>query len=243
MNRVLVVEDNQAACIGIKLMLTRLGFDVDFAYDGQSAVDNAIRKKYDFIFMDLGLPTIDGLEAVRRIRISQIHIPIIALTANLGEHTDMQLKKAGLQGAYEKPLTYRKLTEIISRFSIMPKSNHASLLDTLPILEEDDIACDQLSLDTKDLHEIREEFTAQLPEKYKKIRLLYQERNITQLTEQALSLYEDVLHTGTPRLRFIMNLLYRSLKKQPNDIENIDTLLNSLELEVQNLLNIPYSDV
>jgi CheY-like chemotaxis protein len=64
--------------------LSRNGFEVVIAVDGQQGIDAAEREQPDLILMDISLPVVDGWEATRRIRASEAAkgIPIIALTAH-----------------------------------------------------------------------------------------------------------------------------------------------------------------
>ena len=66
-------------------MLQKLGYQVDLACDGASAISRVEANSYDIVLMDLNMPGIDGLEAARRIRrmpTAQSSVPIVALTAS-----------------------------------------------------------------------------------------------------------------------------------------------------------------
>ncbi|MDT5040673.1 MAG: two-component system, sensor histidine kinase and response regulator [Actinoplanes sp.] len=83
---VLLVEDNdinQMVAIGI---LTRLGYTVDVAGDGQVALERAARRHYDAILMDCRMPRMDGFTATAHLRAREAvgagHTPIIAMTAS-----------------------------------------------------------------------------------------------------------------------------------------------------------------
>lgn len=116
--KILVVEDTMPAAIAIKLLLTKKGYEVEHAKDGPQAVDMACSNQYDFIFMDIGLPVYDGLEATKKIREQGVETPIVALTANLSEYGQETLADAGLNGGYEKPLSAELLSEIASEYHL-----------------------------------------------------------------------------------------------------------------------------
>jgi two-component system cell cycle response regulator DivK len=84
MQRVLYVEDNDDNVYMLTRRLTRNGFEVDVAPDGEAGVERARSSQPELILMDLGLPGIDGWEATRLLKAdaSTAHIPVIALSAH-----------------------------------------------------------------------------------------------------------------------------------------------------------------
>ena len=84
--KVLVVDDEKLIVKGIRFNLEQDGMEVDFAYDGEEAVEKAKANKYDIILLDLMLPKMDGLEVCQQIR-EFSNVPIVMLTAK-GEDMD-----------------------------------------------------------------------------------------------------------------------------------------------------------
>jgi CheY-like chemotaxis protein len=79
---VLVVEDIAVAQKVAKITLIGLGHIVDIAENGQKALDLFEKNKYDIVFLDLGLPDMNGTEVIKRIREienNKQHVPIVAL--------------------------------------------------------------------------------------------------------------------------------------------------------------------
>lgn len=68
MKKVLVVDDEKPISDIVKFNLTKEGFDVYTAYDGQEALDQVEEVKPDLILLDIMLPKIDGLEVAREVR-------------------------------------------------------------------------------------------------------------------------------------------------------------------------------
>ena len=66
--RVLVVEDSEDNRLLVKLLLSRRGMQVDFAENGQIAVEMAPAGHYDFVLMDMQMPVKDGYAATRELR-------------------------------------------------------------------------------------------------------------------------------------------------------------------------------
>jgi len=79
--RILVVEDEKELADAIARGLTRQGYSVDVAYDGEAALLLAEVNSYDMVVLDLNLPKVDGLEVCRRMRTSGSTTGILMLTA------------------------------------------------------------------------------------------------------------------------------------------------------------------
>ena len=106
MKKVLVVEDNKDNLRLISYALERSGYTVIGAETGEQGVALALRECPLFIIMDINLPDVDGLEAVRRIRASEANgdIPIIAITSFAMYGDRAKMLDAGCTGYFEKPI-------------------------------------------------------------------------------------------------------------------------------------------
>ena len=119
MKKILLVEDNEMNKDMLSRRLTKKGYEVVFAMDGQQAVDNAITEKPDVILMDMGLPVKDGLQATREIKASgeTKTIPIIALTANAMDEHRKEAREAGCDEYETKPVRLPSLIEKIENLT------------------------------------------------------------------------------------------------------------------------------
>ncbi len=77
---ILVVEDEQSLRRMLRTILTAQGYRVLEAGSGQSALDRLSRDAPEVVLLDLGLPDMDGLEVIRRVRASGVKTPIIVLS-------------------------------------------------------------------------------------------------------------------------------------------------------------------
>jgi PAS domain S-box-containing protein len=116
--RLLVVEDNATNRMIASKMLEHLGASVETAADGFLGVEAAARGGFDLILMDVQMPGIDGLEAVRRIRAlggEVARTPVVALTANVLSHQRQEYLEAGMDGVVGKPISPAALVGEIAR--------------------------------------------------------------------------------------------------------------------------------
>jgi CheY-like chemotaxis protein len=97
--------------------LTRRGFEVVFAADGQQGVDLARSERPDIILMDMSLPVMDGWEATRRIKADATMrtIPVIGLTAHAMSGDREKAIEAGCDDYDSKPVEIDRLLGKINR--------------------------------------------------------------------------------------------------------------------------------
>ena len=113
--RVLVVDDNRDSAQMLAALLTTLGHDARVVYDGASAITTAAEYRPDIVFVDIGLPGINGYEVARRIRASAHpqRITLIAFTG-YGQDEDRRLARdAGFEHHIVKPVDPATLERII----------------------------------------------------------------------------------------------------------------------------------
>ena len=79
--RILLVEDDEALGEGIRVALKPEGYTVDWAHDGASALHALTHEDFGLAVLDLGLPRMDGLEVLQRLRAGASAIPVLVLTA------------------------------------------------------------------------------------------------------------------------------------------------------------------
>ena len=115
MTTILLVEDNELNRDMLSRRLSRKGFDVQFAFDGQEAVEKAKALMPDLVLMDIGLPVIDGYDATRAIKSDDATkaIPVIALTAHAMAEDRKRCLDAGCDDFDTKPIELSRLLEKI----------------------------------------------------------------------------------------------------------------------------------
>lgn len=111
MTRILIVEDNEMNRDMLSRRLSRNGFEVLLAVDGQQGVDLAFSEKPALILMDMSLPVLDGWEATRRVKANPetAAIPVIALTAHAMAKDREDAMAAGCDDFDTKPVELPRL--------------------------------------------------------------------------------------------------------------------------------------
>lgn len=111
MAKILLVEDNELNRDMLSRRLTRRGYDVVIAVDGEEGITHASGSSPDVILMDMSLPKIDGWEATRQIKAAEATsgIPVIALTAHAMAGDREQALAAGCDDYDTKPIELDRL--------------------------------------------------------------------------------------------------------------------------------------
>lgn len=114
---ILIVDDNALNAILVSDYLTSKGYRTIVVNDGRNAIELAGDLRPDLVLMDIQMPAMNGIEAIRRIR-ADPHVratPVIALTALAMPGDRERCLNAGANEYVSKPVRMRTLTEIIVR--------------------------------------------------------------------------------------------------------------------------------
>ena len=119
MKKALVIEDNEDNMKLITFILEKNGYCTIRAKNGGKGIELALKKRPDFILLDIQLPDINGLEVLKAIRRSEIDggISIIAITSYAMSGDREKMLEAGCSGYIEKPIdpqtVIKQIREII----------------------------------------------------------------------------------------------------------------------------------
>lgn len=116
---ILVAEDNPINRKLVKFMLSKAGYQLDIAENGQQVVEKYISApgKYDLILMDIQMPDLDGREAVRQIRDKGFHhVPIIAMTELSMKGDYEKCLQAGMNDYISKPIRQHAFLKVIEKW-------------------------------------------------------------------------------------------------------------------------------
>lgn len=113
--RVLVVEDNLDSVHSLVLLLQDMGHQVDYAINGYAALAIAKKMRPNFVFLDLGLPGLDGFEVCRRIKSDPVlqNVRIVAITGYRQDEYKARSRDAGCELHLIKPVSPRVLEDLL----------------------------------------------------------------------------------------------------------------------------------
>lgn len=120
--RVLLCEDNEVNMKVAVTILKRFGFHLDFAENGQEALNKFLHVRYDIILMDCMMPIMDGFQATKKIREIEKErevtkpVLIFALTANAGEDDRKKCLEYGMDDFVSKPIKREAIEELLNRW-------------------------------------------------------------------------------------------------------------------------------
>jgi len=127
--RVLLVEDDRSLTEMLEEILTSAGYLVELARDGQAGLHLGLSRSYDVVVLDRGLPAIEGLDLLGRLRARGVATPVLVLSA-LGLARDrVDGLDAGAEDYLAKPFD---IDELLARIRALLR-RHGDLADTLPV--------------------------------------------------------------------------------------------------------------
>ena len=116
---VLIIEDNRDAATSMQMLLQLLGHEAWVAHTGQDALGLAAARRYDLIFLDIGLPDMDGYEVARRLRddIGLRDVRLVALSGHGGEEDRRRSRAAGIDAHVVKPIVPDLLAKLLAELA------------------------------------------------------------------------------------------------------------------------------
>lgn len=141
MKNVLVIEDDSDISDLLEIHLIDLGYKVTKAHDGKVGLTSALNEKFDFIVLDIMLPSMDGFEICKEIRKQDEYTPILMLTSKSEEFDKVLGLEFGADDYLTKPFAIRefiaRVKAIMRRVEVGNKSSD----------EEKDIKFDELLIE------------------------------------------------------------------------------------------------
>ena len=135
--RILIVEDDGLVASGIKQGLRHFGYTVDLAVSAEEAERSLKLETFDLAVVDIGLPGLDGLSFIRKLRSSENSIPVLVLSARASMDDTIKGLDVGADDYMVKPF---RLPELVARIRALIRRANA--------LSDDSLHHGPLSLDT-----------------------------------------------------------------------------------------------
>ena len=107
--KILLAEDERSMSNALKAILTKNNYSVDAVYDGEEAASYALACEYDVIIMDIMMPKMNGIDALKEIRKKGCTVPVIMLTAKSEVDDKVMGLDAGANDYLTKPFATKEL--------------------------------------------------------------------------------------------------------------------------------------
>jgi signal transduction histidine kinase/CheY-like chemotaxis protein len=223
---VLVVEDNPVNQQVFTLQIRNLGLTNDLAGTGPEAVLMAAKTKYKLIFMDCGLPLMDGFATTKAIRefeqLSGRHTPIIALTANSLTGDREKCLDGGMDDYLAKPVSGDELRRMIIRWLTLESEER---IDRIVLSQLKELADNG----QVDINFFIDAYLEELPVLMTKLKQATLQEDISQVSDAAHGLKSMSVTIGAKRLAELFDQLEQQAKRK--NIENVRALFANIEDE------------
>lgn len=166
--RILLAEDNEANRILVRSLLEREGHVLDFAENGLMALRSCETKKYDLVLMDILMPVMDGVRALRKLRRSNgpnVQTPIFALTGYSSYADKRRYRQAGFDFVLTKPLRPNDLARAWNSYlkgdlniALAPSEAPVENFSQVPLIEDEIIDQLLISGSREDIKRISESY-------------------------------------------------------------------------------------
>ncbi|MEP1447954.1 MAG: 7TM diverse intracellular signaling domain-containing protein [Paraglaciecola sp.] len=228
---VLAVDDME---INLRLLTTWLkntNLQLTLAYSGADAVAQCKEHEFDVILMDVQMPNMDGLEATKRIRQTDLNLgtPIIAVTAHAFKEEQDRLLASGMDDYLPKPINLSDLIDLIKRW--------CQIAD--PINEEQlsfdwSLALKRANQNEDAAKDILQQFVEQLPDLVESIEQASQFERYDEMQAKVHQLHGVCCYTGVPAMLTICADMEGALKRKQFELTKLR--MGKLKSESINLL-------
>lgn len=236
--KVLLAEDHPNNRELIKMMLTKMGLAVTDVENGLMACNAVAKEQFDLIFLDIQMPVMDGLQALKQIRKSQTETPVIALTANNMKHEIEQYMREGFVDHLPKPLPREALIAVLDKYlQQSEREENCEEIAKQPVGE----SIPDLPGSQQDMVQLIRNYSGQLQSEIEQATLLWQEEEWEALQELAHSIKGSAANFGFGEFGDIFNELEQTLKD--NNTQPVSQLLNHALGQMEHYQNIPGTDM
>jgi len=114
--KILIVDDSKNIRITIQHLLENENHEFDIAMNGKEALDKILTNEFDLVFLDIRMPTMDGMEVLREIRKKGNKTPVVILSAYGTVDNAVEAMKLGVVDFMTKPFTPTEIRELLQSF-------------------------------------------------------------------------------------------------------------------------------
>lgn len=232
--RVLLAEDNPTSRMVTVALLKKLACEVDIAIDGREALQKVRTEPYDIVFMDVRMPLMDGLQATKRIReaVDADELPVVALTASVGDDEQARYLEAGMNATIGKPVRTSMLARALERW--VPVTGRRSLRPVSTVPPPGALDLDMVrrlvSLDGEDdefIQEVMGSYVEQLKDSLRTLDTALKESDLETIRSTAHSIKGASKQIGATRAGALLSAI-----ELESDFSAMRSLTNELREEV-----------
>lgn len=238
--RVLVVEDSPLPARAVIRLLHEYNCEVKLVKTGEEAVKAALKRRYDLILMDIGLPKMNGIEATRQIRALPAHndVPIIALTGHIRGDKKPECLEAGMQEVYSKPLTRHQLKSMMDKYVDTHKSEGKYAMKTpfaSHVLDINAMMEQFLTEDPAQLIDMFEVALDYLPQEMKRLQTAVAKQDLDTIKACVHSLKGGVAYLAAPDCSELITNWDNILRTEQPTQPSLDSMLQQIEQSLNQL--------
>jgi two-component system response regulator ResD len=112
--KVLVVDDEEDIRFLVRMLLSKNGYEVDEAENGEVALNKLSQKKYDLVVLDIMMPKLDGWGVMRELKKRNLSVNVLMLTAKSDDDSTWEGYKQGATLYVPKPFDNKKLLDMVN---------------------------------------------------------------------------------------------------------------------------------
>lgn len=198
MAEILIVEDDLTLSKLLQSLIISKGYDVGIVNDGAEALEMISSKHFDLVLLDLSLPKLSGIQILSEIRRQHIKTPVIIVTGDISDESEIECYKHGTNLFHKKPIKSRLLLYQIQ--SLLTDTHNKNL-----VVDEHNIHIDDRRKSVK-IYGVRiilskreYEILRLLVSKYPKV--LSKSYIISSLYQECEEIQESAIDTTISRLR------------------------------------------
>lgn len=114
--KILIVEDSEDIVALVRHLLRSVGALVDSAENGENAIQSCHNNQYDLVLMDIQMPVLDGIQAMKNLRQEGYLTPIVAMTAQALNGQRQECLDQGFTDYISKPIDFQQLQSVAQRY-------------------------------------------------------------------------------------------------------------------------------
>ena len=222
--KVLVAEDHLDLQDLVKHLLNKLGVKLDIVGNGLLAIKAIEENDYDLVILDIQMPVMDGLTAMKTLKEKKYKKPVVAMTANAMKKDRDECKAAGFTDFVSKPINRNELYSVLAKYLKSNKTNESNIT----------MLTSNLLTDEPDLIDLIDKFMTRLPEMRDSINQAH--------TEQDMQEFSSLIHQmkgvgggyGYPMLTEICAKIEFQVASQ--DVENTKALIEEFNFMVDQIM-------